>query len=551
MISQQQDATIGDVFFEVANKYPNRPFLIAPANAERDYDPQGKLLTYHQASKEVRALIDRYKTAGYGVGHRVALLLENRLEHFLHKISLNALGICCVPVNPDYKPRELAYLIEHSQVDLVVLLSKRVAQWEAGCSESKRRPQVVVFEDFELNLPTASKPATDYALHSQTAASILYTSGTTGRPKGCVLSHRYEIAAGEAYVNRGGMASFRESGERLYNPLPLFHVNASILSFYAVLLTGSCQVQTDRFQASRWWEEVCETQSTIVHYLGVIIQMLHLQPIQVHEQNHCVRFGMGAGVEPHLHALAESRFGFPLLELWGMTENVRILVDNQSPRQVGTRAFGRTYPGLEVRVVNDLDIDVQDGQPGEMIIRHSEGCPRRDFFSGYLDDDDATELAWRGGWFHTGDVVIRDDTGMLHFVERRKNIIRRAGENIAAAEVEAWILAHPAVAQVAVIAVADEIREEEVLACIVLKADQVGSKGAEASEFTVRSIFDHCTSGMAYFKAPGWIWFTNSIPTTGTQKIQKHTIFGPGIDPRTLPGMRDIREWKKRDFVKK
>jgi crotonobetaine/carnitine-CoA ligase len=126
MISTHQDATIGEVFFSVANTYPTRPFLIAPANAEREYNPQGRLLTYDHASKEVRTLIVHYKKAGYGVGHRVALLLDNRIEHFLHKIALNALGICCVPVNPDYKARELAYLIEHSQVDLVLLLSKRL-----------------------------------------------------------------------------------------------------------------------------------------------------------------------------------------------------------------------------------------------------------------------------------------------------------------------------------------------------------------------------------------------------------------------------------------
>jgi len=287
---------------------------------------------------------------------------------------------------------------------------------------------------------------------------------------------------------------------------------------------------------------VRQTQASIVHYLGVIIQMLYLQPRHVDDCNHQVRFGMGAGVEPQLHAQFEARFGFPLLELWGMTENVRILVDNMPPRQVGTRAFGRAMPGLEVRVVDDNGVDVPDGSAGEMLIRHSAATPRKDFFSGYLYDDAATETAWQGGWFHTGDVVLRDSSGMLHFVERRKNIIRRAGENIAAAEVEAWLLSHPDVELAAVMAVPDEVREEEVLACIVLKSES----STQDTEVLLESLLTHCQAGLAYFKVPGWIWFTECIPTTGTQKIQKHGIFPPDTDPRMLVGMHDVRALKKR-----
>src|SRR5262249_1118585 len=158
-----------------------------------------------------------------------------------------------------------------------------------------------------------------------------------------------------------------------------------------------------------------------------------------------------------------------MIELWGMTEMVRVLADCFEPRQVGTRAFGRAVPGVEVRVVDENDRDVPDGQPGEMLVRHSAVTPRRAYFLGYLKDEAGAEAAWRGGWFHTGDTVCRDHDGMLHFVDRKKNIIRRSGENIAAAEIEAMLLTHPDVQQVAVMAVKDDVREEEVLACVVLK----------------------------------------------------------------------------------
>ena len=213
--------------------------------------------------------------------------------------------------------------------------------------------------------------------------------------------------------------------------------------------------------------------------------------------------------------------------------------DNFEPRQGGTRAFGRAIPGVEVRIVNDQDNDFGDNTPGEMLFRHSAATPRRHCFSGYLKDEAATEAAWRGGWFHTGDVVWRGPDGMLHFVDRKKNIIRRSGENIAAAEVEALLLTHPDVKQAAVMAVKDEVREEEVLACIVLKAEKPVTDAA-------RSIFQFCLDRLAYYKAPGWIRIVESLPTTSTQKIQKHKLYPQGTDPRGVNGVIDFRALKRR-----
>ena len=180
--------------------------------------------------------------------------------------------------------------------------------------------------------------------------------------------------------------------------------------------------------------------------------------------------------------------------------------------------------------------------PGQMLVRHSAETPRRGCFSGYLKDEAATEIAWQGGWFHTGDVVWRGPDGTLHFVERKKNIIRRSGENIAAAEVEAVLLTHPDVQQVAVIAVKDDLRDEEVLACVVLKRAMAEKEAATA-------LFHHCNERLAYYKPPGWIHIVQSLPTTGTQKIQKHSIYPAGIDPRALPEIIDLRPLKRRQHA--
>jgi crotonobetaine/carnitine-CoA ligase len=224
-----------------------------------------------------------------------------------------------------------------------------------------------------------------------------------------------------------------------------------------------------------------------------------------------------------------------------MTETGRILSDCIEPRQIHTRAFGRPHGGFEARVFDDQDREAAVGMEGELVVRWGgpEG-PRHGFFSSYLKNEAATAEAWRGGWFHTGDVVRQAPDGMLVFVDRKKNIIRRSGENIAAAEVEAVLQAHEAVAQVAVLAVPDEIREEEVMACVV------PMPGVAAGAALAERLADFCRERLAYFKAPGWVLFVQSLPTTGTQKVQKAQIFPRGEDPRGRAGAVDLRDRKKR-----
>jgi len=539
MTEIRDDTTIGAAFAAAVSTHADRPFLAVPADEGRAYLPSGLEMSYGEAGRRIAALAMHYLQAGYGVGHRVATLLENRPEHVLHTLALNGIGVCCVPINPDYRAAEIAYLVEHGEPDLILTLGTRQASIAEALAQSGHRPPVVACEAFEDTLPKAARPALGTEPRPETPASILYTSGTTGRPKGCVLSHGYEIACGDWYAALRGAAGLRPGQDRIYNPLPLYHANAGVVSLMGAILTGNCQIQPDRFHPQRWWREVAETRATVVHYLGVIAPVLLKLAPDEHERRHRVRFGIGAGIEPELHAAFEKRFGFPMIELWGMTEMVRVLGDTVEPRQVGTRAFGRAVPGVEVRVVDDADRDVPDGRPGEMLVRHSAATPRRGCFSGYLEDEAATEAAWKGGWFHTGDVVIRDADGMLHFVERKKNIIRRSGENIAAAEVEAVLLTHPDVQQVAVMAVQDELRDEEVLACIVLKRPMPADAAATM-------LFRHCNERLAYYKPPGWIHVVQSLPTTGTQKIQKHNIYPAGTDPRRLPEIVDLRALKRR-----
>jgi acyl-CoA synthetase (AMP-forming)/AMP-acid ligase II len=532
---------VAETFAATAAENGGLPFLIVPARAGRDWHPAGVEVSYAEAAREVDRLRARYAAAGYGLGHRVALLLENRPAFFLHYLALNGLGAGIVPINPDYRHDEVAYLLEHSEAELAVVLPHRAADVATAAAACAKRPAVVDALELPAALPPPSAPARQGGPSLDTECALLYTSGTTGRPKGCRLSNLYFLTSGRTYCGFGGLIEIRPGRERFYNPLPLYHMNHLALTATAAMLTANALVLPERFSPTRWWPEVSATGATIVHYLGVVAPMLLNQPPGPADRAHGVRFGFGAGIEPQLHGAFEERFGFPMIEVWGMTETGRIMAASQEPRMIETRAFGRPSPGLEARVVDAEDREVPTGSEGELTVRHSAEAPRLGFFSGYLKNEAATEEAWRGGWFHTGDVVRRDASGMLMFVDRKKHIIRRSGENIAAAEVEAVLQAHEAVAQVAVLPVADDLREEEVLACVVPMPDAVA--GLELAE----ALFEHCNARLAYFKAPGWVLFLDRLPTTGTQKVQKTQIFASGDDPRTRAGIVDLRARKRRD----
>ena len=533
-------ATVYQAFAATTAQNPEASFFCVPSYPGRDYYPDGADFSYGEILAAANALKDRYAAAGYGHGHRVALLLENRPEFFHHFLALNGLGVGMVPVNPDYRLDEMSYQLDHSEVRLVVAISSRLADCAAAAADTSRPAPVIDAYALPEEFPAAASKAEAGAPGLESEAALLYTSGTTGRPKGCVISNCYMITAGDGFTSMGGTATMHPGRERLLNPLPLFHMNALTVTAVGMMLTGNCLISPDRFHPSTWWKDLRETRATIFNYLGVVPPMVMNLPASPDDKDHNIRFGFGAGVDPKHHAAFEERFGMPLVEGWGMTETGRIYADSTEPRQVGTRAFGRPTEVFQACVVDQAGVEVPRGTEGEMLVRHSAENPRFGMFSEYLKDPEATAEAWRDGWFHTGDTVRQGEDDMLYFVDRKKNIIRRAGENIAAAEIEAVLQSHDDVAQAAVLSVPDDVREEEVYACVV------AMPGVETDDALVDELMDWCLERMAYFKAPGYLIFMQTLPTTGTQKIQKQQIFSDDLDPRSAPGVVDLRSRKKR-----
>lgn len=514
-----------------ARSWADHPLFILPqAVAELWQAPAW--ISYAQAQAQVEALRASYAAAGYGPGARVALLLENRPDHFLHWLALNGLGASVVPLNPDASREELGWLLAHSGAALIVALPHRCGQVEglgaAVISSDAPHPRHL----FE-NIP-GRVPAGDWGQRPPDAdaeCALIYTSGTTGRPKGCILSNRHFISWGRWYLRQGGHVALRQGTERLITPLPTFHVNAMGNSFMGMLAAGGAQVIVDRFHPQTWWDMVRETAATCCHYLGVMPAILLAMPETAQDRDHGLRFGLGGGVHPDHHAAFEARFGFPLLEGWAMTETggTCLLCATDEPRHVGTRCIGRPGAGMEVRI---------DPATGEFLVRAAGADPRQGLFSGYLDDPEATEAAWAGGWFHTGDIITAGCDGSLHFTDRLKNIIRRSGENIAALEVESALASHPEVAQVAVIAVADLLRGEEVLAAVIPRTppgDAVLAARLQA----------HVAAQLAYYKVPGFIAFLDALPVTSTQKVRKAGFGALATAPGSQPNCHDLRSGKQ------
>ena len=377
-----------------------------------------------------------------------------------------------------------------------------------------------------------------------TECALLYTSGTTGRPKGCVLANEYFLWAGRWYAEVGGMCRVEPGAERLITPLPMSHMNAMAYSTMVMLLTGGCIIPLDRFHPHSWWTSVRESRATIVHYLGVMPAMLLGAPADPGDRMHSVRFGFGAGVSARLHAAFEERFGFALLEAWAMTETGAgaVIIAHREPRKVGTACFGAADRRVDYRVVDDEGRDVAAGEPGELWVRAAGESPRFGFFREYLKDPVATSEAWQGGYFHTGDVVSVDAEGYFHFVDRKKNVIRRSGENISAVEVEGVLLQHPGIAAVGVAAVPDDVRGDEVMACVVPRAAVSESE----REIWAREVLQFCLARLAYFKAPGYVAFCERLPLTATEKIQRAQLKDLARQLLKTSACVDLRSLKKR-----
>ncbi len=519
--------------------FPNNDAIHIPINSCSSYSSKPLTFTYGELIQRIDLVSAAWEESL--VKGPVALILENRVDFFIHWLGLNKLGICVVPISAELQDEEIRYQLEHSNVRTLLCLEEHLER--LSLMSAKLVAPVSCLSTDTLTPSDASVVKEPKLVGLDDECAILYTSGSTGKPKGCILSNEYFIQQGVWYASQGGYMNLRQGRERLLTPLPLTHMNAMAVSSMAMFMTGGCLIQIDRFHPSSWWDTVRVSQATALHYLGVLPAMLLSMPADARDNfSGQVRFGFGAGVNPIHHAPFEDRFGFPLVEAWAMTETGAggVIAANEEPRHVGACCFGRPTALVEWDIVDEFGCAVPAGVAGELRVRSASADASKGFFTGYLNDVEATKEVWRDGWLNTGDVVRADLAGSLYFVDRLKNIIRRSGENISAVEVESIIADHSLVRLAVAIAVPDEIRGEEVAVCVVLEQQEAACLNA------AQLIYHFAAAKLAYYKTPGWLIFKDVLPVTASQKPMRSRIKQIANSAVTSGHAFDLREWKSK-----
>lgn len=460
--------------------------------------------------------------AGLGLrpGDRVATVLPNCLELLDVWMGAALGGHVLVPVNTGLKGEGLRYILEHSASKVVVTDGPLQGTLEealpADAGPQVRLTRGVADADGRTaaDVLAGGDPSRIEAGDPDGLATILYTSGTTGLPKGVMNGHRPYLTAGVEFTQK-----FLRVGQDdvLYTTLPLFHVNAQMLSVMGSIVSGRPLILAPKFSASRFFDEIREHRATVFNYIGAMLTMLYKQPPKETDATNPVRLAVGGAAPKELWRDFEKRFGLDILEIYGLTETACFCLGSP-PEAIKPGKLGKAVSWAEVEVHDDEGERTPNGEPGEIVVR-----PRQEdtLFRGYLKNEEATAKAMRDGWFLTGDRGRRDDDGYLVFLDRMKDVIRRRGENISSYEVERAANLHDDVTEAAAVGVPSDLGEEEVMIVVVPR---------EGVQIDPAAIRQHCADRLAAFMVPRYVLVRESLPKTATQRVQKFELRKAGSD---------------------
>jgi crotonobetaine/carnitine-CoA ligase len=494
--------TVADLLRAGADLHPDRVFLV-----HEDVEGVSRSFTWREMLEHSLGLAEVVAAAGARPGDRLHLHLGNRPEFIFAWFGAALGGFSIVPTNTAATAGEIAFVTGHAETRLSVTedayletvssaLAGRSAEFPILCCEGDRLIDAVSTED-----PGAPVASAD-------ELGIIYTSGTTARPKGAVVSNASYLFAGEVVSK----ALCLGPEDRLIVCLPLFHANAQYYSTMGALTARATLILLPRFSASRFVDQCIAHRATVGSLFSAPIRMILAQEPRPHWTENGLRVVLFAQNLGDSELERWQRYvGAPLLQIYGMTETIGPPLMNPIWGERRADAIGRVSLGYTCRVVDDAGTDAGVGERGELLVG---GVPGVSLVSGYLHDDEATAEAIVDGWLKTGDVVQVDEAGYFSFVDRNKDMIKRAGENVAAGEVEAVLLAHPAVVDVAVIGVPEEMRDEAIVAFAVLG-------DGEATEADLRG---WCGERLAKFRVPSEVRIVTGLPRTPVGKVQKHLL---------------------------
>lgn len=498
---------VRDFLEEAAAAVPNETFLVH--GDERT--------SYAEFNRRVDASAVAWFNLGIRKGDRVAFMLENRPEFLEAWLGLAKIGAILVAINTRWQAAEVAYFLSLTEPGAALVGEPYRETFRSALSHGPAIEKVLTlgadqyFADFRPLLRRAQDGVPRVELTAGDVISFISTSGTTGRPKAVMQTHGNYVLTGEGYAHWVEL----RSGERIYLCLPLFHINSQAYTVMGAIAARASIVLVERFSASRFWSDMKRFEVNVFNYIGSMLAVLMNAEVSPEERQHAVRLSYGGPALPSpMREEVEERFGLTLISGIGMSESTYGMIESVSgERRPGSLGKPRQHPDPrifnEARVVDDDGRDVPPGQAGELIYRNPV------MMKGYYRDAQQTAQTIRDGWLYTGDLVRKDEDGFFYFVDRKKDIIRVRGENVASSEVEQILSEHPAVREVAVIGVPSELTDEDIAAFIVPHP---------GSNLDAEECIAWCRGRVASFKVPRYVWLVDSFPKTETLRVEKHQL---------------------------
>jgi acyl-CoA synthetase (AMP-forming)/AMP-acid ligase II len=465
-------------------------------------------LSFAEVDQETRSLAAALQGRGVERGDRVALFLPNEPAFPATWLAILRLGAVAVPIAAASRESDLVHMLAESQARMLVTTPDRIPAASRAQSEAPTLREVLAFDELSATALGGVEAVDTLPDRPADLASLQFTSGTTGVPKACMLTHDYWLRLG---WQASGYAELR-AGDVVLTAQAYSYLDPQWMTVMC-LVAGVPLVVLPRFSASRFWSSVREHEASFLYLIGSMPLLLLKQPAHPADRDHRVRLVLCSGIVPELHAELEQRWGVPWREAYGMTETgVDLVVTAADTGSVGTGAVGGPTPTKEVRVVDADGSELAPGAHGELQVRG------RPMMLGYWNRPEETAAVLRDGWLSTGDLAHSDAQGYYYLAGRLKDMVRRGGENISSAEVEGVLGRHPLVLDAAVVPVPDPLWGEEVMAFVQLRP------GAAPSRALAGELREHVLERLARFKAPRYVGFVNRLPRTPSERIAKHLL---------------------------
>lgn len=503
-----------------ARQYGDKPFLIFERQPIRETETTAweREFSYRRFDAEVNRAARFLLDIGLQRGDCFNLHLPNSPTFMLLWFAGARISATMMPTNVQSSTEEMRFLLSHSGSRLAFATDAHLVRFDSVREHLPALKSIIRSDPYtdapadgtlEAALASYSDAPLDELATTEALASIMYTSGTTSRPKGVMVTHENYIKAGQTVAD----ALQLTDRDRHFVVLPLFHGNAQYYSTMSALLRGASMALMDRFSASQFFDRCIAHQCTVASLFSAPIRMILAQPERAAHGNNRLRAVLYAqNLEAGELSEWQRRFDAPLAQLWGMTETMGPPLMNPLHGERRNQTVGLPVGGYEVQLLDSDGNPVETGETGEIVVR---GIPGKTIMAGYFKNGEATRDAIRDGWLYTGDNALQDEAGYFRFVDRKKDMIKRSGENVSAGEVEAVLQRHPAVFEVAVIGLPDRMRDEQIVAVVV------PHKGVEVSEL---ELIAYCAHRLASFRVPEEVVFRDKLPRTPVGKIQKHLL---------------------------